>query len=86
MSNNNIINALFNPDDTNERMAIINKSYRVALWASVTQNIAVVAAFLILAIACKQWWIILFSIFFMRNYTKTDNSGSGKKKEEKNHD
>lgn len=83
MSNNNITNTLFNPNDAKERMDMINKSYRAALYASVIQNIAVVAAFLILAIVCKQWWTILFSIFFMRNYTKTDNSGSGKKKEEK---
>ena len=68
MSENKIINTLYNTNDTKER---------------IVQNIAVVTAFLILAIVCKQWWTILFSIFFMRNYTKTDNSGSGKKKEKK---
>ena len=82
MSNNNIFNTIFDPNG--EQQA--RKDYRAALIASVVQNIAVVTAFLILAILCDQWWTILFSIFFMKNYTKTDNSGRRKKKEEKNRD
>lgn len=79
MTDNKVINTLYNTNDTKERMDMINKSYRAALIGSIVQNIAVVTAFLILAILCDRWWTILFSIFFMRNYTKTDNSGSGKK-------
>lgn len=77
--NNNIIEAIFNPEQRRMQLEMINKAMRAALIASVVQNIACVAAFTFLAITFNHWWIALLAIFFMRDYTKPKAEKSEKK-------